>query len=520
MRTRLLALAAVVILASCLNEKEYDFREVTVTPTFAFPIAFGDLGLVNLLSSKDSSFVRAYPDGLLYFYYTQALGSTDIRDLFSIPDNTSTTSFNLIPGTLPASSTTVSVGTINQQIDLGLSPERLSEILLKGGSLNYTVGLSKTTSPPNLPVEAIITLTDVVHKTTLEPLTFAVGNGSGSKSLEDYVMRLVDNRFGMRVDMVIKPHPATFIPSATQANVQLIFAGLEFAYIKGFLGDQVAQLPPQSMEISVFGSSLKDAGIAFVEPKLSMNVVNDYGASCEVNFSVLRASKGATVVPFQISPANPISLNSPTVLGQSATTNVSITNQAALLNLGPEKLEYTASARINKGLTNASNFLADTSKLRVTLTTEIPIYGRVSGVTIYDTLKVDLSDVDQSKVNTASLKISGRNEMPLDAYVQIYLTDATHQVLDSLFAPNQTYIVKASTVDAAGDLSSPGVSESLIGLDPERVSKLFSSKFLIIKSIMSTARDENNTPLNVKFRSSYRLKLNVGLLAKFNVTLK
>ncbi len=520
MRSRLLVLAGVVILASCLNEKEYDFREITVTPTIAFPIAFGDLGLVNLLSDKDSSFVRAYPDGLLYFYYTQTLGSTDVRDLFVLPDNTSTSSFALTAGMLPASSINVAVGTINRQLDLGLSPEQLTEILFKGGMLNYSVGISKVTSPPNLPVEATITLTDVVHKTTLVPLSFTVGNGSGSKLLKDYVMRLSNDRFNIQVDLVIKPHPATFIPVSTSAQVELIFAGMEFAHIKGFLGDQITQLPPQSIEISVFGSSLKGAGIAFVEPKLSLNVVNDYGAPCEVNFSVLRASKGSTMLPFQISPANPVNLNSPTILGESATTNVSILNQAAILNLGPEILEYTASARINKGLSNASNFLADTSKLRITLTTEIPIYGRVSGVTIYDTLRVDLSDVNQSKVNSSSLKISGRNEMPLDANVQIYLADSTYLVQDSLFLPNQTYIVKSSTVDAAGDLVSAGASESVIGLEPARLGKLFSSKFLIIKSTMSTARDQNNTPLNVKFRSSYRLKLNVGLLATFNIRLK
>ena len=520
MRMRFWLLFCIVTLFSCINENEYDFKDVTVTPTFAFPIAFGDMGLVNLLSAEDSSFVRAYDDGLLYFYYSQTLGSTDIRDLFVIPDNSSTSSFDLVAGSLPASSITVPVGTINRQLDLGLSPEQLTEILLKGGMLNYSVGLSKVTTPANLPIEATITLTDVVHKATLEPLSFTASNGANSKPLQDYVMRLVNNRFNIRVDLVIKPHVATFIPPGTKANVELIFAGMEFTYIKGFLGDQIVQLPPQHMDISVFGSTLKDATTSFVEPKLTLNLVNDYGASSEISFSVLQAKKGATTLPFQISPANPVNINFPGVLGESAATNINIINQAAILNLGPEKLEYSASAQINKGLTNGNNFLTDTSKLRVTLTAEIPIYGRISGVSISDTLHVDLGEVTQSKVNSSSLKISGRNEMPLDAYVQLYLTDENYQIIDSLFAPNQTYIVKASAVDPSGDLVSAGISETQIGLDPAKLSKLFASKYLIIKSLMSTARDQNSTLLNVKFRSSYRLKLNVGLLAKFNVTLE
>ena len=520
MRTRLLLLAGVVFLASCLNEKDYDFREVSISPTFAFPLAHGDMGLVDLLSSSDSGYVKAYPDGLLYFSYTQTLASTDIRDRFSLPDNNSTTSFDLVPGTLPASSSSISFGSINRQIDLNLSPERLTEILLKSGDVNYSLGLSQATSPPNLPLEATITLLDVVHKTTLQPLTFVLTNGTGSKQLKDYVMNLVDNRFGIRVDLVIKPHVATFIPVNTKANVQLTFAGMDFSYIKGFFGDQLVQLPPQSIEISLFESSLKDAGVSFVEPKLSMSVINEYGTSCEVAFSTLQARKGAVTLPIQINPVSPINLTSPATLGQSTTTNVDITNQQAILNLGPEKLEYTASARINKGLTNASNFLADTSKLRVTMSTEIPIYGKVTGVTMRDTIEVDLGDISEAKVVSSSLKISARNELPLDAYIQIYLADSTYQILDSLFAPNQTYIVKSSEVDAAGDLLTAGDSELKIGLDPDKVSKLFDSKFMFVKAIMSTARDSNDTPLNVKFRSSYRLSLHIGLLTKFKVTLK
>lgn len=520
MRARLVLLIGVVFLVSCFDEKEYDFKNVTLSPTFAFPIAFGDMGLVNLLSANDSSFVRSYPDGLLYFYYEQTLGSTDIRDLFALPNNASTNSFDLPAGTLPASSSSIAFGTINRELDLGLSPEQLTEILLKDGMLTYTVGLSNVTSPPNLPLEATITLTDVVHKLTLQPLTITVANGSSSTPLKDYVMRLVNNRFSIQVDLVIKPHPATFIPAGTKGNVELAFAGMQFAYIKGFLGDQTTQLPPQAIDISVFGSSLKDAGVSFVEPRISLNVVNDYGASCEVNFSVLRAKKGASVLPLQINPASPVTINSPTVLGESATTNVTITNQEAILNFGPERLEYSASARINKGLSNATNFLADTSKLKVTLTTEIPIYGKVSGVTVLDTLDIDLGNVTEAKVNSASLRISSRNEMPLDAYLQIYLMDEAHVILDSLFATNETYIVKASKVDAAGDLLSPGVSDIQIGLDPASVTRLFDSKYLLVKSVMNTARDVNNTPLNVKFRAAYRLKLNIGLLVKFTITLQ
>lgn len=519
MRLRSL-LVFVILLASCIDERQYDFQQVTLSPTLAFPVAFGDLGIVEILSNKDTAYVRSYPDGLLYLYYEKTLPSRDIRDLFSIPNNTSTVSFDLPAGTLPASASTTFVGTINRQIDLALSPEQLTEILLKGGTFAHALLLSKQTSPPGLPLEATITLADFTHKTTQQPLTLTVGNGAGSVSLADYVIQLVNNRFNVRIDLSIKPHPTTYIPPATQATVQLGFNEMAFEYIKGFFGDQVAQLPSQTVDISVFRSTLKDASVSFVEPKLFLRAVNEYGVPCEVNFSVLRASKGTSTLPIQISPPNPVALAAPTVLGGSATTTLNVTNAQAIMNFEPEQLEYTAAARINKGLSSGSNFMADSSKLQVSLVTEVPLYGKVTGITVMDTLDVDLNELSETQVSEASLKVSAQNEMPLDAYIQIYLMNESFQVQDSLFAGTQTYLVKASEVNGAGDLQSPGITNKEISLNPDRVTKLFSSRYLLVKAVMSTARDANDVFLNVKFRSSYRLKLHVGLRATLKIEVK
>jgi len=354
----------------------------------------------------------------------------------------------------------------------------------------------------------------------LQPLTFSTLNGSGSKQLKDYVIKMINNQFNITVDLIIKPHPTTFIAPGTNANVRLNFAGMDFGYIKGFLGDQTTPIPAQSMEVSVFNSTLKGVSVSLVQPVVKLRVVNDNGVSCELNFTSLQARKTGGTLPFQISPSNPVTLGAPSTMGTSATTDILVNNQDAILNFAPQQLEYGGSVRINKGLISANNFVMDTSKLRISLSAEIPIHGRVSGISMSDTLKIDLTGLNGSNVISSSLRISGRNEMPLDAYVQIYLTDENYQVKDSIFAPNQRYIVTASSVSPSGELLAPGVSEFKVGLDPAKLSKLFDSKYLIIKANMNTARDKNGVLLNVKFKAAYRLKLNVGLLARFNITLK
>ncbi len=520
MTRRLLLILLVFLLASCFNEDDYDIQEVRVTPTMAIPIAFGDMGLVDLLANSDTSFIRSYPDGLLYLYYNSTLPSRDIRDMFDIQDNNSTIAFPLPAGVMNASSVDTPFGTINGQIDFDLDPASLTELVMKTGILNHSLLLSKTTSPPNLPMQATVTFDQVIHKTTGQPLVLTIGNGTFSASLADYVFTLADNAFDVRVDLVIKPHPATFIPVDTDANVFLGFNELVFATIEGFFGDRITPLPPQAIDITVFSSSLKDATVNFVEPKISLRAVSDYGVPCEVSFSVLRARKDAGTLPLQLSPASPITINAPGSLGNSATTNVNITNQEAVFNFAPTQLEYTASARINKSLSTGTNFMADTSMLRISLITEVPLYGRVSGITVMDTLEVDLSDINQTNVLDASLKVSAQNEIPLDAFIQIYMLDAAYKVKDSLFSTNQTYLVKASTVNVSGDLAQPGVTSLELSITPSRLTTLFSSKYLLVRSMMSTARDENDALLNVKFRSAYRLRLHIGLLAKLNIQVK
>ena len=167
-----------------------------------------------------------------------------------------------------------------------------------------------------------------------------------------------------------------------------------------------------------------------------------------------------------------------------------------------------------------NNFLADTSKLNVKLAAEVPLYGQASGITLTDTLKLDLGSINQSSVVSAALKVKTVNEMPLDAYIQLYLMDENKKILDSLFASNETYLVKASTVTTSGDLQTAGSTDLKLDLTIDKINKLFSSRYIIVRSKLNTSKDSNGTLLNVKFKASYKLKLDVGLMAKLKIIAK
>ena len=517
---RSLFIVFILLVASCIKEEDYDLNSVVVAPEVAIPMASGDIGVLDLAADVDSAYLRSYPDGLLYFSYTKTYSSREIRARFDLaPNFSSTVTFDLIPGSLPPSSTDTQFATVNREIDFGFSPGQLTEMLMKGGMVNYTVSTSSATSPA-LPFQVNIKMIDVVQKTTLQPLVFSSGPGTGSMPLKDYLIMMDQNRFEVKLDLILKARPsAVFIPVGTKVNIKFTFNN-DFSYIKGFFGDQVVPIPTQTIDLTVFNSSLKNAKVSFVNPVLKVAIANEYVAPCEFNFTSILAKKEGVVIPFQLSPATPVTLGVPANLGGSAKTDIAVTNANAIITAMPTQITYVGTARINKGLASGVNYMADSSRLKISVITELPLYGQVSNFSVSDTMKIDLGSLDETTVATAALRVKAFNQMPLDANIQIYLTDASYHVVDSIFSPNQTYLVKASAVLPSGELSSQGVNDQTINLVPAKVEKLFSSTYIILKSKFNTTKDINGDFLNVKFKSSYKLNMQVGLLAKLNITTK
>ncbi len=515
---RSLVFVGMLTLGSCLDSKDYDLNSVTITPTVAIPLASGDLSILDLISDKDSSYIKVYPDGLLYFYYAKTLASQDIRQLFNPTDKISNSSINLPAVTLPPSVSDVRTDSIVQAIDLNMTPAQLNEMGIKSGTLNYSISTSP--SLPNLSYAINLVMTDVVDKVTLKPMNItALGAGTGTRSMQNYKINMIDNKFNVKMVLIFKQHSnSQFIPPGAKVNVQLSLVGVVSSYVKGFLGDRTIPLPTQTLDLTVFSSSLKKSPVTFVQPLVKLMISNDNGVPIEVAFSNLDAKKTGSILPLQITPASPITVNYPTVLGNSSSTTITVGNSSALVNFLPTQMTYSATARINKGLTSGNNFLADTSKLRVTLASEVPLYGHGTGITLWDTLKVDLGEIKESSVSSSFMKISAVNQMPLDVYLQLYLADKNYVIQDSLFTTNQTYFVKSSTVTASGDLQTAGTTSSQLDLSTAKLNKLFSSNYLIVRSKLNTTKDANGSLLNVKFKSTYKLKLSVGLNAKLNLT--
>jgi hypothetical protein len=506
------------LLFSCIDEKDYKISSLDVNPSISLPLTLGSVSIKDFLSSKDSAYLKTGPDGLLSLVYSNNLASQDVRGLFKLTDVTATNSLTLPETNLPEVPVDLRLGSVTTEIDLGLSPEQLSEINFKTGQLIYTATLNPAV---DFNYEVIAYFPDLVSKTTNQPFVIQ-GSKSLTIPLSNYLLKLNKNKFALKIVFVVKKSStAVTIPANTTVSSQVTLSGMDFTYIKGFLGEQSASIPTNKLDIGAYKNSLSNSNLSFAQPSVNLVASNDYGVPLTINYNVFEARKaGASPIAVALNPANPVLINSPTTLGASAITTISITNTSQVIDYAPTQFYYSAVASINKGVNAGENFMADTSKLRLKMNVNIPLYGSGSGITLADTIAIDLSNVNQSQIEEAALKIKLENEIPLDGTIQFSLTDKNYTLIDQLLTAEQTSIIKGSSVDSSGELKTIGISNQSIPLAKEKLNKIFLASYLVIKVILSTSKDSNGNTINVKFKSQYKLNIESGISAKLNFNVK
>jgi hypothetical protein len=513
---RLPLFVLIFLVVACIDTSEYEIDQLEANPDISVPLGFGALAVQDLISDSQSDFIKVAADGLLYLQYSEELRSTDIRNLFDIPNKNINRAFVLPRGVYPAINRDVRLDSITEIVDLNLAPEKLSEILLKSGRFEY-----QTSSTPTTGLSFVVqaSLPDITKNNV--PINVAINNvGSGNVSLTDYVMKLNQNRFTLKLVLILRSRtqPVT-LNTNVSVNFRAVFQSLDFRWIKGFFGDQSAALPEEELAIAAFGNSLLNANVSFAEPKVELLVTNEYSVPARVDFVKLEARKANQVLPVQLNPPNPINLAFPASPGGSAVTNTNITNTKELLDFAPTSFYYKANARINAGISSGSNFLADTSKLKVRLNVEVPFFGRATNINLADTLDIDLSDLDASRIDSTFFRIQAINELPLEADLQFYFANDKAVVFDSLFAAPEVF-VKSSTVNALGDLQAPGQVSQRKPIPTAKINQLLKAKKIIIRAVLNTSRASGGSQPDVKFRSNYRLQLNLGLQSKLKLNVR
>jgi len=509
-----------LLCASCVNSSDFDIDSIALDPAVDAPLAFGELKLADLLNNADTSHFKTDDNGLLYIAYDDELLSQDVRNLFHLHDLEVERSFIMAGTVIPPHSEDIRTDSIQASIDFELSPEKLNEIALSGGNIGYSVDLAPQSS--NLDYEVFLVLTGFKSRTTSKILNTVI-EGEGEIDISDYTISLDENQFALRLVLVFKgTGSSTVIAPATSVNVKLHFGGMDFNYIKGFLGDQTTTMKPRTVAIDIFSRNVfKGADLSLAQPIVNLTVFNENGVPCTIDFTKMEAhTAGADPIAVTLNPPNPMSLEFPTTLGDTRVTHIAVGNVKELMDYAPSEIFYHADVRINPGLTSGNNFMIDSSAMKVRMNIEVPLWGSATGIVLQDTLNVKLDQVKSSEVTGASLKLALVNQFPLGGNVQFILTDENYNPLTTLLLPDQTDVIKASTVDADGELQSEGEYFGLIELDQSKLEDLFEAKYVILVANLQTSRDGSAPAVDVKFKADYGLSINAGIVAQLKLTVE
>lgn len=499
------------------NLIDSDVEAIVANPTLAIPLGSGNLGIIDFLGDEDADKIKIYQGGadndVIYLVYEETLKTQVIRDLLTLPDKQITRGINLPAAVIPGGGRTT-LPTQTLTFDLDFDPEKFDEILFTQGNLRVLA----QTNPiiPNLQFQATLNFPSFTANGVALTQNIQSGGTPQNISIAGYKGIFNDNLFETNISVtLIAGAGATTIPPGTRFEVTLDFDNLDFDYVKGFFGEQSADLPEETLEIGAFENVFEDAEVSLADPRISFIVINEYGIPVNVNFDALEARNGTGSLGIVTNPPSPITASVPEIMGDSAFTTVLVTNAKQLLDFAPTEFYYKVSAVINEGLTNGTNFCKSDSELNVRMRVEIPFIGHASNIVMSDTLDLDLGDAENSEIESAAIKINAVNDLPLDATLQLYLLDENLMVIDSLLDPTngKNRVVVGAETDASGTPTQPGIYDEEIEISKTKINKLFEATKILIVSHLQTS----DTPKDVKFLASDKLNIKLGLKAKMNL---
>lgn len=517
-------------LSGCIKSADFDFskmEDIQWNPNLAVPLVSSDLTIMDIIKqSGDSSNFVIDNDNFVTLVYKDRLYSVRPMESFAIPQQSFGFSHTFSAAEITALQSTGSL-TIPFQQDITLTPADTIRV----DSLTYTSGsmvMSVTSSFSNSGSFTFSIPNATKGSTTLQGGINPVASGTSVVDLSDYTFDLTK--------VSGKPSTIRLNASLTLTNDGNINAGdnISFSFVQssgdvkvasGYFGRFYLFSGTQKEYINLFNKAFSDGEFNLVNPYFNFTFTNSLGLPIRLGIGELKGTSSTSGQSLDLAGnpgiPNPIAITSPAYsdVDQNKVTTLSVDNTAtggaisAFINLlKPGTIEYMFDAMTNPSGEVSENFLRDSSRFNIDVEFGLPLYGSVANFAVQDTFDFKVDNIDQ--VQQLLLRSDIINEFPMDAKIQIYFTDGSYNVLDSLVTDN-TVIVPAGDVNfTTGAVTKATEKISIFTYDRARIDKIVGSEKLLVKAVMNTA---GSVGQNVKIYSNYRLQVKLAAQAQLNV---
>ncbi len=521
------------VLPSC-QKNNLNFSKMTQpewSPTWTLPLIHSDLTLHDILKKGNNIFIEDPVTHMLTLEYAAKLFSQSAQQYLQIPNQWDIKIETTIETDVSPGDSSVFTISAPYSFTPAQPGQRLDTIFIKSALIDIDVisqinhRIKVDFSIPNAMKngKTFDTLMDLQYQGTLPVRKSFQLDFSGYRLIflntEGHINELT-------VEAIVKvfgdenpnnsPYPFTITADITN---------IKFSKLFGYLGQYEYPLI-DTLPLNIFTNNLQ-GGIELEEIDLRLTTSNSIGMPLQLDFQDLIAHSSKNP-PFNVDIAdpasgfpNPLIVPSPDIhhMGTPKDTTFQFGEDNSYIipaiNMSPEYIYFNIIGKSNPANNPAyENFICDTSRFSVDLKVVLPLFGKIKGFYLEDTVAFDFDIPDQ--VSMLDFKVRTENQFPLDAEIQIYFADKNYVILDSLFTGNDHHILHAAPVGPPPDyrvITNPPIQPFTFSPAPfydEDLERLKQARFLFIQVGLSSY----NQGL-VKIYADY--KLDVKLAAKLTI---
>lgn len=356
------------------------------------------------------------------------------------------------------------------------------------------------------------------YNTVIPYLGTTPAQGAGAMNLAGWHMTPDNGEIHIRYKALL--------PDGTRVELDdfyMIFQNFEASYFEGYLGQEVYDLPQDTIVIDFFDRWV-DGGVIFEDPSINVIVENSFGLPVRSIANTMNIwNLDGSILEIQSSELETgINFNYPALdeVGESKFTSFSLdktnSNITSIFANRPVAVEYDLDALGNPdGDQSIIGFATDTSFFTVNVFVDLPMHATVDNFTIKTDVEIGEDfEEDYDFVDYITLKVISDNNIPVDMALQLYFEDENGIAMDSLFDKprnqllNDHIVIKAAGVDENGYSNSTTYNEVEIEIPREKFDAFSQMKNLAVVTILD--HDQNQL---VRFFDVDDVNLKIGVKA-------
>lgn len=518
---------------SCLKDK-LSFSKLSKNiewdPSLAAPGIYGQLSVLDMIQDYDHShLLQTGQDGFLTLVYKKDLTTLSGDNLIPLPSQSFYNDFNyndylsaggFVGGTCVFNQKSFTVPFIT------LGSEAIDSIIIKQMTINITVASSYMHNGTLMITFPGITKNGIPYKipVTLNGISGVFNFTQDFSDLAGYNWNMATptpNLFSVQYDLTLNEITGNPVLSSNDVYIAISFNDLRFSKLYGDVGQLSMGIHDDTVQIGLFNKILA-GNVYFQEPKITFGITSSYGLPLEMNFDAFKAFSTSTntiqtfgfPAGYNITCMPGAGTNSEAHGSLVLDTN-SFPGIRTLLSANPKYLIFGATISSNPTsgpcVQTGKNFVYDTSKVKVNMTVELPMYLKASFLVMQDTshynFMQNINHIDM--VDKVLMRLNIDNGMPLEVSCQIDFADSLFNVLFSAFPSTNMIVVPGGIVDSQGKVVQKSHKTTDIILTGSNIQTLKRVRHLLYRGYVATSA---NASKPVKFYTNYAIDIAIGVM--------